>query len=323
MEKIDKRLEENLDDIIYMRDNGYTLKQVASKYETSASTIGRLLRGKGIWIRSKITDNDIQDIVSSYESGKSLLAIGRKYHKSESTISSILKENGVHIKNASEARRRYTLNENYFDSIDNESKAYFLGFLYADGNIFNNSIALSLQERDKGILEIFNSELSSNRPLRFIDYKSKNENWQNQYSLNIVNKHMAESLKKWGVIPNKSLVLTFPTWIQKKLVPHFIRGYFDGDGCIVKKEKRATIIGTESFVMSVKDILSNELKINSHINFVNKDSESPVRELRISGGRQTKKFLDFIYSDSNYYLQRKHDLYQKIYYEKSPIKLAS
>ena len=110
---------------------------------------------------------------------------------------------------------------------------------------------------------------------------------------------------------------------QKKLVSHFIRGYFDGDGCIVKKEKRATIIGTESFVMSVKDILSSELKINSHINFVNKDSESPVRELRISGGRQTKKFLDFIYSDSNYYLQRKHDLYQKIYYEKSPIKLAS
>jgi len=58
-------------------------------------------------------------------------------------------------KSVSQAQRKYSLNENYFDEIDTSNKAYILGFLYADGynNRINNTVVLSLFKQDREILE--------------------------------------------------------------------------------------------------------------------------------------------------------------------------
>lgn len=80
--------------------------------------------------------------------------------------------------------KKYTFNKNYFEKIDSEDKAYFLGLLYADGcnstSATQNhaSIVLNLQEGDKEILEKFMKYINSNKPLL---YRPKQENHNPQY----------------------------------------------------------------------------------------------------------------------------------------------
>ena len=83
----------------------------------------------------------------------------------------------------------------------------------------------------------------------------------------IGNKHMRDSLISKGCVPNKSLILKFPSEeiLPKELQRHFIRGYFDGDGTIglyphsktnPKLEESLLIVGTKPFLEKVQDVLS-------------------------------------------------------------------
>lgn len=49
---------------------------------------------------------------------------------------------------------------------------------------------------------------------------------------------MFGDLSKHGCVPNKSLILKFPTTLPNELVNDFIRGYFDGDGSVYINNKR-------------------------------------------------------------------------------------
>lgn len=126
------------------------------------------------------------------------------------------------------------LNESYFDEIDTPNKAYILGFLYADGynNRINNSIVLSLSKEDREILEKISKEVGSNKPLFESDYVNKNDGTErHMLILTMASKHMCEALEKWGLTQNKTFTITFPDFLREDLIPHFVRGYFDGDGC--------------------------------------------------------------------------------------------
>lgn len=298
-----------------MHEKGLTYKTIANKYNTSASTIGRLLRSNGYNSRGKITTQNLPQIIEEYHNGCSLKQIAKKYKVSESTLSNKLKSEGIHILEPSEMNHKYSLNQHYFDNIDTSNKAYILGLLYADGCNTGRSITISLQEKDKEILNKINLEFESNRPLYFKNYRKKNIKHQNQYSLTIVNKHFTEQLNKWGVIPRKSLKITFPLWLQKELIPHFIRGYFDGDGCIPNniKEMRVTLISTEKFCEVLSVHLKEKLNIHCSISYCHNNANSPTRELRISGKKQTQKFLEYIYKDAELFFERKYDLFLSKY----------
>jgi len=213
--------------------------------------------------------------------------------------------------------RKYNLDEYYFDDINTANKAYILGMLYADGtnNIKNHQIAISLQERDKHILDDIKNEIQSDAPLKFYDYKSKNENHSNQFRLTVNSKHMSDTLNNLGVIPNKSLYLSFPNWLDENLYPHFIRGYMDGDGWISKDPKapRVEIVGTDSFCKSMSCIIFNQFGIKAAIRKRHKDSDTPTRQLDFGGRRQVKKFLDWVYQDADMCLERKYNIYKSIF----------
>lgn len=206
----------------------------------------------------------------------------------------------------------YTLNENYFDIIDTEEKAYFLGFLYADGNHFTkrNRITIGLQEKDKHILENFNKLINSNRPLflrdkEIINKSSRFKNCQNQYYLIINNKHMSQSLLKLGLFNNKTFILEFPTkeQVPEYLQNHFIRGYFDGDGCVEKQG--ASFIGTFNFCKSICDLVKNKFNINFYIRY---KGNYPISEAAIKS-KSARIFLKWLYENSSIYLYRKYEKY--------------
>lgn len=221
--------------------------------------------------------------------------------------------------------RIYTLNETFFDIIDTEDKAYFLGFLYADGNHFTkrNRITISLQERDKHILEKFNEIIESNRPLSFrkketINKRKGFENCQNQFILNINNKHLSKKLLDLGLFNNKTMILKFPTenQVPEELQKHFIRGYFDGDGCVEKQG--ASFMGTFDFCNTICKIVKNKFNINFHTRF---KSNYPTCESSIKS-KSARIFLKWLYDDSSIYLFRKYEKYLiQIEYEHSLKKL--
>jgi intein-encoded DNA endonuclease-like protein len=254
------------------------------------------------------------NVVELYKSGMSQLQIEKLYNVSHGVVARILTKYDIDFRDASHKSRKYTLDELYFDSVDNNNKAYILGLLYADGCNYTktNMIKIELQERDKDILDKINIELGSNRPLKYCTLNSKNNNWQNTYRLTIVNKHMSEALSALGMIPNKSLILDFPEWLDESLIPHFIRGYMDGDGHIEwRKTKFLTMVSTKQFCMRVKEICENKLGICAKIqDTANKSSNTKL--LYICGKTKMKQFLDYIYNDADLYIQRKYDTYKTI-----------
>lgn len=129
----------------------------------------------------------------------------------------------------------------------------------------------------------------------------------------IENKHLWETLNSYGCTPNKSLTLQFPPssiFYKKCLIKHFIRGYFDGDGCISYANKKHTtmllhLLGTENFLSGVKNHLP--IKFDYYLGF-NKKSNNITRTLQIIG-KNGLKILYYLYEGSSIYLDRKYDKY--------------
>lgn len=272
----------------------------------------------------KLTDYQKIEIVKKYLTGDyTCVYLAKEYGVVSSSIRMILLRRNIKINNnQSELQRKYTLNQHYFDIINTEEKAYFLGLLYADGcNMENrNSIKICLQEQDKEILDKFNKALESNNSLKFI--KKTKESHQNQYSLEVVNKHMSKKLAELGCVQAKSLILKFPTeeQVPNYLIRHFIRGYFDGDGSIsfYKDERKCNsyrltinIVGTKYFLEKQYEIIKKELNINCCFRARFPERNNSTTGLYISGGKQCRKFMNWLYEDATIWINRKWNKFKE------------
>ncbi len=218
----------------------------------------------------------------------------------------------------------YSINENYFETIDTSEKAYFLGLLYADGCNTKVGLSISLEETDKSILDKFNLTLGSNRPLYY-----KEASWREfkcgkyfckpSYILTLTNIKISRDLVNLGCVPRKSLILTFPSEeiLPKEFQRDFIRGYFDGDGCIYNKKGRESfgLIGTSMFLNKVNEIISSECRV-SLVNLKppsksNKDN-GITKYLVYGGSNQVCRIREWLYKDTNLYLNRKHKKFMEV-----------
>lgn len=279
--------------------------------------------GKEVYNKIIFNEEQLKDIKESYLNGESSVSIGKRYNTNHKPILRELHNMGVEV-SQSKMVRKYKLNESYFDNIDTSNKAYIMGFLHSDGsnNINKSTISLSLQEKDKEILEQIREEIGSTKPLEYLDYSAKHDfgySYKNQYRLNVFSKHMCEELNNKGITPNKSLNIGFPNWLPEDLISHYVRGVFDGDGSIYQsfrndnnKPITLTITATESFCEELKKVCKQILNINAGI-YDASCHNGVTKVFTISGRNIAKKFLDWIYKDADLYLQRKYDRYCKYY----------
>lgn len=268
----------------------------------------------------KLTPKQKLEIISKYKDLFLTCAdLGREYGVKAQTINLMLSKNGIKIRNdKSDTIRKYKLNQSYFDIIDTEEKAYFLGLLYADGynDEKRNRLFISLQEEDKEILEKFKVALDTDKPLEFKQLAKNDNELKNQYKLSICSKKISKSLSKLGCVQAKSLILQFPTeeQVPKELQRHFIRGYFDGDGSFSVyldnrgyKAYQANISSSIYFSTYIKNFLKDNLAIHSCVSQRDKNKDSG--KVAIFGRVQIYRFLDWLYSDSNIHLFRKYNKY--------------
>lgn len=261
--------------------------------------------------RKQLTDQQKIDIVKKYLDGRSALSLSREYGIYYNAIYSLLKKRNIKIRNNAEVSRKYTLDINYFNKVDSEDKAYFLGLLYADGYnyVSRNAVLISLQDRDVDILEKFNQYLNHNKPLYFIKRNQEKKNQKSIYKIEINNRQMSQDLLKLGCMQNKALVLKFPTreQVPSHLLRHFVRGYFDGDGHI--KERQCSIVSSSFFIDDLSKLL-DDLGISYRVYQAKRDNKVTQR-LCPSTVLDVYLFMDWIYKDANLYINRKHETYNK------------
>lgn len=304
-------LNENIKDIIQRKEKGELDKDIAKIYNTSKSMIGSALRRHGYYSRKLINPEEIKDdVINEYVYNKlTIHHIAEKYNTSFDTVQKILKDNNIKIRPA--YKTTYELNEKYFDIIDTGNKAYVLGLIASDGCVCKNTVRISLKYNDVDILEKVNKEVGSNRPLLYRDYSIIGENkylCAPQYILSITNKYFANQLKNLGIVENKSLVLEFPTCITDDLLPDFLRGLFDGDGFLEKKRYRIGFTGTKQMMDSIIEKTKRILDIQFSI-YDEHAKGGNTFSIKIGNKKDCLKFLNYIYNDSELYMNRKHDIY--------------
>lgn len=248
-------------------------------------------------------------ICIKYQQGYSARKIAKQYNVCTETIMTVLRKNELTIRNNSERMKRYSCNDNYFLEINTPEKAYFYGWMLSDGYVGNNVIKLQLQEGDKKILEKFKQALFYTGP---ISHKKKaTENRQNSSLLQIYSKNLAENLAKHGCIQRKSHKTYFPS-ISTDLYSHFIRGLFEGDGCVYEDKRSKSLVfrlmGNKPLLEKVQEILISNCKLNKTKFNHNKVHPNNIVTLAYYGNNNCDKIFSFIYKNcGDLYLSRKYE----------------
>jgi hypothetical protein len=262
------------------------------------------------------------DVINLYNNGYSLNKLQSFCQSDKKTIRDYLLANDIEVKGLSSkvpvnknilglSRTDKKFNSKKFDSIDTEEKSYWLGFLFADGYISNKEfvVGLGLQASDVVHLHKFNRFMECEYNYVTYCFKKTNNKIYDAYKWSIRNENLWNTLNNYGCIPNKSLVLKFPsTTIFKdiSLIKHFIRGYWDGDGCIslTTKSNSINVLGTEQFLNELKSYIPY-LK-NKKLYQRNKDKNTFILQ---TTGINAEETIRFLYQDATVYLDRKYKKY--------------
>ena len=265
-----------------------------------------------------VSQEELQKLIDMYKNNKSLREIEKETGYSRVTLSRVFTRLGIKTTTGNHYRK-YFFDFDYFSVIDNAQKAYWLGFLYADGCILpqnkygEQAFKLTLGEKDINILRQLKADLQSTYPIRY-DYSrnKKNPSHQIQVLLEQRSQKTVDDLKKLGCFESKSPLLKFPTEEQVPTiyVYDFIRGYFDGDGSITvgytyKKYLYSSIciVGTKEFISTLStfftggSIVKDNRKENSYY-------------FKLGGNLQVLQAYHLMYDNASRYMQRKYDKFQ-------------
>jgi len=278
---------------------------------------------------NEIREKDYKKIIDMYLEGKSGLFIAKEYNVTPGKIYYLLNKLNVKRRSNKINSRKYHYDKRYFKEINNQEKAYWLGFIYADGYIRKNkeghkngdnkSFGLALSVKDKNHLKKFKNSINATYPINEYE-QQENEFGGGKYCrIQIFGEEIFDSLKKHGVLEHKTFKLS-PPKVKEKFVSHFIRGYFDGDGSIYDydnycntdtREYRVKIVGTIPILNYIKEFI--ELNEIANINrYYKRRKTDIVMTLELGGNKQVKNFLDLIYHNANLYLDRKYKKYKEL-----------
>lgn len=244
------------------------------------------------------TDEQVEDMLRSYESGESLSSIARRYGTSHQVIGPILKKYSVLLRPHREAMRRHSCDYTYFRTIDTQEKAYWLGFMTADGCITTGSrVAVHLASVDCNHLFKLKKALHASQMV------SKNNR---SCSLVICSPEMAADLATHGILPNKTFY-TRPARVAPALSRHYWRGVFDGDGTLTRGGDELALVGDYDVVLGFQAFISSHCPdVRAHIRRKENIFSLTIRK------QATRLILGVLYEGATVFLDRKYEQAKRI-----------
>jgi len=266
---------------------------------------------------------DVQKLLELFNLGKTSSEIAIEMGLTRSLVEKRKRELNIHRNNSFYKKKK--CNEAYFHNIDSDDKAYWLGFLFADGCVLERKTSkiIKLVVQDKEVCDKFLNSIDANfKTMTFLEKDMYNPGKKREvYHVEIFSKQMFEDLYNLGCIPRKSLVLQFPK-IDDKYISHFIRGYFDGDGYMtygITKNKNNTSTkyyktafgfnGTKEFLEKLNSYLNNSFNLSKESRNPNTNTYKLVK----SGTNNARKFYKYLYKDAKTYLSRKKDKFENYF----------
>lgn len=263
--------------------------------------------------RVEFTIEQLEDIFNKYQNEHlSLKKIGEIYGVSRTVITRVFKEHEVEITGND---HKYQADYRKFETIDSAEKAYWLGFIAADGCVYkrtgNATIRIAIHEKDIGHLEKLKLFMNSNVNIKtFINDTGYSKNSPTPMCAICFNSvKMAEDLITLGIIPNKSLVLKAPNIDEKFYLP-YILGYFDGDGTIFKfnhdKEFTIGFTGSKDTISWINQVLNLNAILEQRV------IGSQTYHIRCGGTDKPYNILKDLYNSVNVHLDRKFQLFKEL-----------
>ena len=250
---------------------------------------------------------------------KRIYDIAKVVKFSPTAVRQALKKEGVYEKRSlSLTHRTYTVDETAFDTINDES-AYWIGFFMADGYILERGnktpyrIGVGLHEQDTDHLYKLKKFLNASHPLHRKPIKSKANNTFS-YSLIINSEPLVRALKKYGVVPRKSLNACVSPSLENN--PHFWRGVVDGDGALFMDKHNTpyfNLIGAKKLMGQFMHFITSQI---TYTPYLEPHKKSDVLVIRLCG-EGAKQIAKILYKNAPVALKRKHEM--ALLFEKTKI----
>lgn len=245
-----------------------------------------------------------KEIISLKNNGFSCRRIARTLNTYCDRVVGILREHGFEIF----PNKKYTYFQDVFECIDTEHKAYWLGFLFADGDVRIGKwrLKLCLSIKDEFHLVKFSNFIGLKLPIEI----SKQRNNKKYVTVSVNSKKIVSDLILLGCTPRKSKTLLFPK-LRQDLIRHFIRGYFDGDGWATIENKADRLrIGFLGTMLFLNEVLDNII-LNTGMNKVKIIPKSGIYMLSLGHKKYNLKLYEYFYKDASIFLERKYKVFTK------------
>jgi hypothetical protein len=209
-------------------------------------------------------------------------------------------------------RREKIINYDFFEKINTEEKAYWLGFIYADGNVHKkyNCMSINLSQLDSNHLKKF-TKIFNKKVKKYKYYNKYTLCMQKIANISLSSEKMKKDLVKNGIIPNKTYKDSDQILknISENLIHHFIRGFFDGDGCISGSKNNITVsfAGRKKFLLLLRNIFVSKLGLSN----TELEKRNVICILRWTGRDQISIMGNWLYKNATIFLERKKIRFEK------------
>jgi len=257
-------------------------------------------------LRYLTIDEELQIIEKKHQGikRKDLIA---EYGISERHYKDVFIRNGFSLE---KKVQKFTFNEDYFKKIDTEDKAYFLGFIVADGCV-TKSNSIKIIQKEVNILYEFK---------KYIEFEGDVYNCKirNMNYITITSAKAKQDLHNLGISSNKTMIVKYPI-IPDNLQNHFMRGVFDGDGCIsLRTDKRDNSQrGQVNICSGSYDFISEYY--SKLVKYCGLSGNNKIRcpkgtyyVVDWGGLSDVEKIHNFLYKDATVFLERKKETFDRV-----------
>jgi DNA-binding CsgD family transcriptional regulator len=306
-------------------DQGKTNSEIAGLLECTPNSISYRLRKMGIMFPNKSkylplkyrNDYHIPDlkekIISDYIRGESSKIIAKKYNTTHRTVLNYLIKADIERRPA-EGVSIYSANHDFFKYINTFAKAYSLGFITADGCIEENAyrVSIGIIKSDESILQYIKNSIEYTGPLTYTVCEDEEYGVRYSVRLRISSRRMLYDLENWGIGPRKSFDVPWIEGLDDKLMPAYILGLFDGDGCWsftnnngIKSPNFSICSASPDYMSGLSLYIQDKLALpEPNIQYV---GESDCLQFRYGGIEKSRLFFNYLYQNCEFCLLRKYN----------------